>query len=564
MFDFPFLKSKDASAKSVIPAGSGSRFAVVVFFFVAGVLLHGFGSAQSNSSSAAAALGGAVTSQAEGEMEGVLVTAKGVGGTVAVTVVTDKQGRYAFPRNRLRSGQYRMQIRAVGYDLEDPGTIEVQAGRTKNVNLKLRNTRDLASQLSNVEWLLSVPGTEKQRSGLGGCVGCHPIAFAAKSTHDAAEWRSVLHRMRNYASSTFWLNPKKWPWEVPPRAGDAELAEYLSSINLSAGPERKYELKTQPRPKGAATRVIITEYDLPRRESQPHDASVAPDGMVWYSDFGLPYLGRLNPSTGEIKEWRIPVARKGAAEGSLDVKFDREGNPWVGLLLQRSVAKFDVKTETFKTWAIPEEKASNRSRAGMVAMGPDGKVWLKTSVDTYGAHLLDPLTGDITSHPLPLSFYGADSNSKGDLYLASLSDGVIGEVIAKTGKVSVYPTPTKRSGSRRGHVDEQDRFWFAEFFAHQIGMFDTTTKQFQEWPIDTPWAGPYDAVRDRNGYVWSGGMHTDLIYRLNPVSGEVIKYLIPTLSPNFRNIDVDSSTDPVSVWLGANHQAKIIRVEPLE
>ena len=246
------------------------------------------------------------------------------------------------------------------------------------------------------------------------------------------------------------------------------------------------------------------------------------------------------------------------------MKFDREGNPWVGLLLQRSVAKFDVKTETFETWAIPEEKASERSRAGMVAMGPDGKVWLKTSVDTYGAHLLDPSSGDITSYPLPLSFYGTDSNSKGDLYLASLSDGVIGELIAKTGKVTIYPTPTQRSGSRRGHIDEQDRFWFGEFFAHKIGMFDTTTKQFREWPIPTPWAGPYDAIRDSKGYVWSGGMHTDLIYRLNPVDGEVTEYLMPTLSPNFRNIDVDSSTDPVSVWLGANHQAKIIRLEPLE
>ncbi len=120
--------------------------------------------------------------------------------------------------------------------------------------------------------------------------------------------------------------------------------------------------------------------------------------MVRSSDFGLPYLGRLYPSTGEIKEWRIPVARRGAAEGGLDVKFDSEGNPWVGLLLQRSVAKFDVKTETFETWAIPEKMASERSRAGMVAMLPDGKVWLKTSVDTYGAHLLDPSSGDITTY----------------------------------------------------------------------------------------------------------------------------------------------------------------------
>ena len=557
MLHFPFLKTTSLSRASCL--------IVAVCFCLSGASLHGLGPVQSGSSTTPdVALSGVVTSQAEGEMEGVLVTARGVGGSVAVTVVTDRRGRYAFPQNRLQTGPYRISIRAVGYDLEDPGTVEVRAGSTQNMNLRLRATRDLASQLSNVEWLLSVPGTEQQRNALGSCVGCHAIAFAVKSTHAAAAWRSTLHRMRNYSSPSFWLNPIKWPWEVPPRAGDADLAEYLSSINLSSGPDRQYELKTLPRPKGVSTRVIITEYDLPRRESQPHDASVAPDGMVWYSDFGLPYLGRLDPRTGEIKEWRIPVARAGSSEGSLDVKFDREGNPWVGLLLQRSVAKFDVKTETFETWAIPEEKASERSRAGMVAMGPDGKVWLKTSMDTYGAHLLDPSSGDITSYPLPLSFYGTASNSKGDLYLASLSDGVIGELIAKTGEVEVYPTPTPRSGSRRGHVDDQDRFWFAEFFAHKIGMFDPTTKQFREWPIPTPWAGPYDAIRDRKGYVWSGGMHTDLIYRLNPVDGEVIEYLMPTLSPNFRNIDVDSSTDPVSVWLGANHQAKIIRVEPLE
>ena len=39
---------------------------------------------------------------------------------------------------------------------------------------------------------------------------------------------------------------------------------------------------------------------------------------------------------------------------------------------------------------------------------------------------------------------------------------------------------------------------------------------------------------------------------------------MPTRSPCVRNIGVDSSTDPVGVWLGANHQAKIIRLEPLE
>ena len=554
MFHFQYSHSKDSLVRVFF-------LILLTCAFLAGASPDVSGAPQSEN--ADGVLSGIVTSQAEGAMEGVLVTAKRDGGNVAVTVVTDSQGRYVFPSGRLRPGRYQIRIRAVGYELEGPGWLVVEAGSPQQFDLSLRDARDLASQLSNVEWLLSVPGTDPQRNGLGGCIGCHSIGLALKSTHDSSDWVSILNRMRGYASPSFWLNPVRWPWEVEPRPSDVELGAYLSSVDRD-GSGYGYELKTMPRPQGKATRVIVTEYDLPRRKGQPHDASVAPDGMVWYNDFGLPYLGRLDPSTGETREWRIPVAREGSHEGGLDIKFDREGNPWIGLLMQRSVARFDLKTETFQTWSIPEEHASDRSRAGMVAMGPEGKVWLKTSVDTYGAHLLDPSSGEITSFPLSVSFYGTDSNSKGDLYLASLSDGAIGEVIATTGESSVYPTPTERSGSRRGHVNEEDRFWFAEFFAHKIGMFDTTTKEFREWPIPVPFAGPYDAIRDKNGSVWSGGMHTDLIYRLDPETGDVTGYLLPTLSPNIRNIDVDSSTDPVSVWVGANHRAKLIRVEPLE
>src|ERR1700680_1962772 len=45
-------------------------------------------------------LDGIVTSSAEGSMEGVLVSAKRVGGTITVTGVTDEQGRFSFPAHR--------------------------------------------------------------------------------------------------------------------------------------------------------------------------------------------------------------------------------------------------------------------------------------------------------------------------------------------------------------------------------------------------------------------------------------------------------------------------------
>ena len=50
---------------------------------------------------APAALTGQVTSEAEGAMEGVVVSAKKAGSIVTVSVVTDAQGRYSFPANRL-------------------------------------------------------------------------------------------------------------------------------------------------------------------------------------------------------------------------------------------------------------------------------------------------------------------------------------------------------------------------------------------------------------------------------------------------------------------------------
>ena len=59
--------------------------------------------------------------QAEGAMEGVVVTAHKDGSIVSVSVTTDAKGHYAFPENRLEPGHYTLAIRAVGYDLERAG-----------------------------------------------------------------------------------------------------------------------------------------------------------------------------------------------------------------------------------------------------------------------------------------------------------------------------------------------------------------------------------------------------------------------------------------------------------
>src|SRR5215469_3713713 len=94
---------------------------------------------------AVAALMGRVTSQEEGAMEGVVVSAKKDGSTITVSVVSDKQGVYSFPVNRLGPGHYSLKIRAVGYDLDGVGTADIGEHKTATADLKLSKTKDVAS-----------------------------------------------------------------------------------------------------------------------------------------------------------------------------------------------------------------------------------------------------------------------------------------------------------------------------------------------------------------------------------------------------------------------------------
>ena len=124
-------------------------------------------------------------------MEGVLVSAKAVDSTVTVTVASDRQGYYVFPEGRLNPGDYRITTRAVGYDLIDPGIVEIRSTPT-TIDLRLEETDDLASQLTAAEWFMSIEqGGLPLRLDLldkDRCTMCHSFSLTAKSGHDASGW----------------------------------------------------------------------------------------------------------------------------------------------------------------------------------------------------------------------------------------------------------------------------------------------------------------------------------------------------------------------------------------
>src|ERR1051326_3147896 len=215
-------------------------------------------------------LTGQVKSEEEGLMEGVAVSAKRSGSNVTVTVISNEKGLYSFPQNRLEAGQYSITVRAAGYDLASPVTATVSADSPAKLDLHLRKLSDISSQITNAEWLMSAPGTEQQKAGVSGCVSCHTLQRIFKSGHDADEFVQVMVRMAGYAPGSNPLKPQRRVGEIEPVNPERfrKQAEWLAAVNLNSVSKWEYSLKTLPRPVGRATRVIITEYDLPRKRSE--------------------------------------------------------------------------------------------------------------------------------------------------------------------------------------------------------------------------------------------------------------------------------------------------------
>ena len=525
----------------------------------------------------AAALTGVVSSALEGAMEGVLVTARKDGASIATTVVTDEQGRYSFPANRLEPGRYSLRIRAAGYVASGRPAADVAAGKTTSADLKLLKTDNLAPHMTNAEWLASMPGTDDQKAFLQNCVGCHTLERVVTSAHTAESFMKIIPRMGTYAPGSPPERPQKL---LPgPRGNrgivDAErvrqAATYLAGANLSKGETWQYPLQTFPRPKGRGTRVIITTYDLARPEAMPHDVIVQ-NGKVWYSDFGSQFIGEMDPKTGRIVDHPVPVLKDEQPRGVLELKADREGNVWASMMYQGGIAMLDTKTNKVKTYKVPDRWQGPNTQESMVSPENhhvDGYVWTNNQED-HSILRVNVKTGEwenlgVLKDQLGRTIDGYDlpTDGQNNLYILEFggAGSKIGRVDAKTKKLQTWEPALPHPRARRGHFDEHGVLWFAEYGANAIGRFDPKTEKITEWQMPVKWHLPYDAEADSKGDVWTASMLSDRIIRLNPRTGDTVTYMFPETT-NVRRVFIDKATD--ALWIGSNLGNSIYKIEALD
>jgi len=300
---------------------------------------------------------------------------------------------------------------------------------------------------------------------------------------------------------------------------------------------------------GKATQAVVTEYRVPRANAVPHDVQLDSEGNAWYNDFKTDYLGKINPATGEIKEYKLP-SKPGFHPGSSNMFVGDDDTIWVNQRIAGTLTRFDPKTEmVIGRWEKVGWFDRFDSRAG-IAYGTQGQ--------------LDVTTGKVRRYEYKAETdgYGTDVDSRGFAYRGGIADSDIKVLNPETGEVINLFTPTPDSGPRRIELDGDDYLWFGEWFGGKIGRLDIKSRKITEFTPSVPFAAFYQAGTDpKNHFGWAYDWRSDRLMRVDPATGEVVEYPMPTRDVESRRTAVDTSTNPPSVWIHGAGNGLILRVQ---
>ena len=501
--------------------------------------------------------------------EGIMVQLVSQKSSIRTTVYSNDEGRYEFPQ--LPTGLYTLRIaRPLEFRPYQRDSVRIDgATQLQDIVLELVSdsellppTPEIAAQLTGAEWLMNLPGTGQEKRVFSNSCGftCHAYQQIFRNRYDERSWRLIVQRMTRYSGSPL-INVRT---RRRITEGDEEEDIMVKWLARARGPESKdVPFHVLPGPRGAATRVIVTEYELPRLLLATHDVSGDSKGNIWYTPHRSPYIGKLDPGTGIVTEYRVPKT-PGALPGTHSVWVDQNDIVWLSENWAHNLTKFDPRTEQFTVIHLDEVTSPlNSPGFGNFGLAPDGYVW---SARGGAVNKIDPTTGKyLEQYPFERMRGTYDNliSRDGNFWAGGQWPGnLIGLLDIRTGTLKEIETRSLLSSPAKGAFDWEGNAWFGGRGGALIKL-DVKTLRTKEYFPPTPYVTFYEVMPDKNGEIWAGAQHGGRFVRFNPRTERWIEYVLPEPYAHNRRTWIDHSTDPVTVWY-VDHNGYMVRIQPLE
>jgi virginiamycin B lyase len=274
---------------------------------------------------------------------------------------------------------------------------------------------------------------------------------------------------------------------------------------------------------GPAT-VTIREWLAPTLGSRPHDSHAAADGSIWWTGQYANRLGRLDPRTGQMREFEVPVGSQphGLAE-------DPRGNIWYTGIQKGVIGRLDPKTGQIREYPVSHPGA--RGPHTPILDRRSGMLFFTLQSGHVGR--IDTATGEMAIAKTPTDNtypYGIRLDSHGVPWYVDFRGNRIGTVDPRTMTIREFPLPNADARPRRLTITPDDVIYYTDFARGRLGRFDPKTGQVKEWMSPGgPESEPY-AITSIGRIVWysESGVRPNTMVRFDPETERFQTFAIPS------------------------------------
>lgn len=345
----------------------------------------------------------------------------------------------------------------------------------------------------------------------GACVACHQLNLITGSTgYTQQGWQRLIGQMI-----------------ALPEPALGTVTGYLAA-HFPATTDRAPTLVP-----GDVT-IEFEEWTPPTLGQRPRDPLQLEDGTIWWAGMYASLLGRLDPRTGEMHEYRLaPDARPHgiAADADGHIWFTGNGNGTVG--------KLDPASGEITVYPMPDPAARD-PHTPIVAR--DGIVWF-TLQQSNMLGRLDPATGAVELTTMPTERarpYGIKEGSDGRLWISYMGSNKIASVDPATRAIREYPIPTAETRIRRLALASDGRVWYVDSARGYLGRLDPATGEVETWPSPSGRDSHPYAIEVVDDVVWynESGQRPDALVRFDPKTERFQSWAIPSGVGIIRHMNV--------------------------
>ena len=343
------------------------------------------------------------------------------------------------------------------------------------------------------------------------CSSCHrpEILERAQGYNTISEWRELMATMVALDE---------------PRAD--LIARYLAK-HFQSKPELYPTLVPGP------VNIEIEEWLVPTLGQRSRDPVEGLDGSIWWTGMWASLVGRLDPLTGDVREYPLPPSARPHS-----IVPDNEGFIWYLGNSNGTVGKLNPLTGDIR------EYDTGLADPHTGVFHPNGYFYF-TAQRAGAVARLDPASGEVLTVNTCPRPYGIKVGPDGYLYVAFNGENAIGQVDPETLEVNYFAIPHEDSRIRRLDIASDGTIWYVNSSRGKIGHLDPKTGAVREWDSPSgPKSHPY-AIAVIDDVVWynESGQRPDALVRFDPETEAFQSWAIPSGIGIIRHVWVTRDKD---------------------